>query len=114
MNSNLETCETDSEPMHALHVHNKPIPALHVHNKPIPALHLHNKPMPALQVHNKLVCFLVCQSSAVLARGYKTFFSYSTQLSTKFILLINVKMSTIVGILTYICMINRNAKYNIW
>ena len=32
-------------------------------------------------------------------------FSYSTQLSTKFILLINVKM-TIVGILTFISMIN--------
>ena len=33
-------------------------------------------------------------------------FSYSTQLSTKFILLINVKMPTIVGILTFINMIN--------
>ena len=33
-------------------------------------------------------------------------FSYSTQLSTKFILLINVKMPTIVGILTFMCMIN--------
>ena len=33
-------------------------------------------------------------------------FSYSTQLSTKFILLINVKMPTIVGILTFISMIN--------
>ena len=32
-------------------------------------------------------------------------FSCSTQLSTKFILLINVKMSTIVGILTFISMI---------
>ena len=32
--------------------------------------------------------------------------SYSTQLSTKFILLINVKMPTIVGILTFISMIN--------
>ena len=34
-------------------------------------------------------------------RGYK-FFPCSTQLSTKFILLINVKMPTIVGILTFI------------
>ena len=34
-------------------------------------------------------------------RGYKTF-SCSTQLSLKFILLINVKMPTIVGILTFI------------
>ena len=33
-------------------------------------------------------------------------FSCSTQLSTKFIMLINVKMSTIVGILTFISMIN--------
>ena len=33
-------------------------------------------------------------------------FSYSTQLSKKFILLINVKMPTIVGILTFISMIN--------
>ena len=32
-------------------------------------------------------------------------FSYSTQLSSKFILLINVKMPTIVDILTYISMI---------
>ena len=35
------------------------------------------------------------------SRGYETF-SGSTQLSTKFILLINVKMPTIVGILTII------------
>ena len=34
------------------------------------------------------------------------FFSCSTQRSTKFILLINVKMPTIVGILTFISMIN--------
>ena len=33
-------------------------------------------------------------------------FSYSIQLSTKFILLINVKMPTIVNILTFISMIN--------
>ena len=33
-------------------------------------------------------------------------FSYSTQLSMKFVLLINVKMPTIVGILTFISMIN--------
>ena len=32
-------------------------------------------------------------------------FSYSTQLSTKFILLISVKMPTVVGILTLISMI---------
>ena len=33
-------------------------------------------------------------------------FSYSTQLSIKFIMLINVKMPTIVGILTFISKIN--------
>ena len=40
-----------------------------------------------------------------LARGYKTF-SCFTQLSSKFILLINVKMSTFVGILIFIGIIN--------
>ena len=34
----------------------------------------------------------------------------STQLSTKFILLINVKMPTIVGILTFISMINTTSE----
>ena len=33
-------------------------------------------------------------------------FSYSTQLSTRFILLINVKMQTLVGILAFISRIN--------
>ena len=42
-------------------------------------------------------------------RGYKTF-SCSTQLSTKFILLKNVKMPTIVGILTFISMINTTSE----
>ena len=37
-------------------------------------------------------------------------FSYSTQLSTKFILLINVKMPTIVGILTFINRINTTSE----
>ena len=37
-------------------------------------------------------------------------FSCSTQLSTKFILLINVKMPTIVGILTFISMINATSE----
>ena len=37
-------------------------------------------------------------------------FSYSTQLSMKFILLINVKMPTIVGILTLISMINTTSE----
>ena len=38
------------------------------------------------------------------------FFSCSTQLSTKFILLINVKIPTIVGILTFISMINTTSE----
>ena len=37
-------------------------------------------------------------------------FPCSTQLSTKFILLINVKMITIVGILTFISMINATSE----
>ena len=37
-------------------------------------------------------------------------FSYSTQLSMKCILLINVKMPAIVGILTYISMINTTSE----
>ena len=37
-------------------------------------------------------------------------FSCSTQQSTKFILLINVKMLTIVGILTFISMINATSE----
>ena len=38
------------------------------------------------------------------------FLSYSTQLSTKFIMLINVKMPTIVVILTSISMINTSER----
>ena len=38
-------------------------------------------------------------------------FPCSTQLSTKFILLINVKMPTIVGILTLISMINTTSQW---
>ena len=42
-------------------------------------------------------------------RGYKTF-SCSTQLSTNLILLINVKMPTTVGILTFISIINTTSE----
>ena len=47
------------------------------------------------------------ERSSYLTRpqGYKTFL-YSTQLSTEFILLIIVKMPTIIGILTFISMMN--------
>ena len=45
---------------------------------------------------------------------YKTF-SCSTQLSMKFIMLINVKMPTTVGMLTFISMINRSCwHFNIY
>ena len=43
-------------------------------------------------------------------RGYKLF-PCSTQLSTKFILLITVKMSTIVSVLTLISMIKQHLSY---
>ena len=39
-------------------------------------------------------------------------FSYSTQLSTKFILLINVQMPTTVGILIFISMVNTPDRLN--
>ena len=58
-----------------------------------------------MDVHKNLS--RVCDQ--VQAQGYKTF-SCSTQLSTKFILLINVKMPTIVGILTFISMINTTSE----
>ena len=45
-------------------------------------------------------------SSAKPGPEVKKLFSYSTQLSMEFIMLINVKMPTIVGILTFISMIN--------
>ena len=41
-----------------------------------------------------------------IPRGYKNHFHAKHQLSTKFIILINVKMPTIVGILTFISIIN--------
>ena len=47
--------------------------------------------------------WLVC---AVSGPEVVKLFSCSTQLSMKFILLINVKMPTIVGILTFISMMN--------
>ena len=52
----------------------------------------------------KLHHFIDCAGNHC-SRGYKIFL-YSTQLSMKLIMLINVKMPTIVGILTFISMIN--------
>ena len=51
---------------------------------------------------------ILCDCDISLLRGYKTFFH--AQLSTKFILLINVKMPTLIGILTLISMINTKFK----
>ena len=47
-----------------------------------------------------------CQISRQPGPEVIKLFSYSTQLSTKFILLINVKMPTIVGILTFLSLID--------
>ena len=44
------------------------------------------------------------------ARGYKTLFFFNAQLSIKFIMLINVKMPTSVGILTFISMVNTTSE----
>ena len=49
------------------------------------------------------------KSQTVWPRGYKTFLC-STRLGKKFIMLMNVKMSTTVGILTFISMINTTSE----
>ena len=51
----------------------------------------------------------IAQNNNIRPRGYKTF-SYSTQLRTKFILLTNVKIPTMVGILTFISRINTTSE----
>ena len=53
--------------------------------------------------------FICLPYKPIWPRGYKTF-SCQSQLSTIFILLINVKMPTIVGILTFIRMINTTSE----
>ena len=60
-----------------------------------------------LQVREKLTLIMLCFPAR--PQGYKTF-SSSTQLSTILFLLINVKMPTIVDILTFISMINTTSK----
>ena len=57
---------------------------------------------PWLWVSFCLILLCVCVPGPEVIQ----FFSCSTQLSIKFIMLINVKMPTIVGILTFISMIN--------
>ena len=51
------------------------------------------------------VC-LCCSHATISGTEVIKLFSCSTQLSTKFILLLNDKMPTIVGILTFISIIN--------
>ena len=66
---------------------------------------LHSTPMLIL-----LAC-IISILNLYFQSGFKVIkpFLCSTQLSTKFILLINVKMPTIVGILTFISMINKTS-----
>ena len=52
------------------------------------------------------VNFHLCRPGTKVTKLY----SYSTQLSMKFILLLKVKMPTIVGILTFISMINTTSE----
>ena len=67
--------------------------------------HLIFKVMGFLSRKSDFVALELKRHSLARPRGYKTF-SCSTQLSMKFILLLNVKMPTIVGILTFISKIN--------
>ena len=48
----------------------------------------------------------LCSPQLSRTQGTRLYFSCSTQLNMKFIMHINVKMSTIVAILTFISMIN--------
>ena len=66
-------------------------------------------PLPLVQVGQLSV---TDESMYTQSTGPKVIelFPCSTQLSTKFILLINVKMPTVVGILTFISMINTSYK----
>ena len=52
----------------------------------------------------------ISQNRSSLCHEVIKLFSCSTQLSLKFIMLINVKMPTIVGILTFIGMINTTSE----
>ena len=60
---------------------------------------------PYLSLHRRKHCFGAAPLGIRAGPEVIKLFSCSTQLSTKFILLINVKMPTIVDILTFISMI---------
>ena len=63
--------------------------------------------MPNSWVHGaRIVSLEILLQSVVHGPEVIKLFPCSTQLSTKFIMLINVKMPTVVGILTFISMIN--------
>ena len=53
---------------------------------------------------------ILCQTFSLSGPEVIKLFPRSTQLSTKFILLINVKMPKIAGILTFISMINTTSE----
>ena len=61
-----------------------------------------------VKVH--LFFYIMTDSSKLSGPCVVKLFLYSTQLSTNFVLLTNVKMQTIVGILTIICMINTTSE----
>ena len=69
----------------------------------------HNHETPFGQVHEILVHFPFASSKGS-GPEVKKLFPCSTQLSTKFILLISAKMPTIVGILTFISTINMTSE----
>ena len=54
-----------------------------------------------------IIRYNTVDSSCILATRFYNLFSYSTELSMKLILLANVKMPTIVGILTFTSRINK-------
>ena len=68
----------------------------------------HPKLVPKLSrdVLNAKICILYMKTDPEVIK----LFPCSTQMSKKIILLINVKMPTIVGILTFICMINTTSE----
>ena len=68
--------------------------------------HVHSSIAIILMEKRELVALL---NLSFWSRGYKKF-PCSTQLCTKFILLINVKIPTIVGILTFTYMINTTSE----
>ena len=57
-----------------------------------------------------IILFLSCKCPCLLGPEIIKPVSCSIQLSLKFIMLINVKMPTIVGILTFISMINKTSE----